>query len=115
MNCARIVDPDQACPFGRCKGVSVESGYPRRQVRAVGDRGQQQRRPSGGGKYAELRRHHGREPVGQRERLGHPAPARGRVGGDHLRQFDQRQRVAGRLRKHLLPRIAAWRVRLGIE
>jgi hypothetical protein len=109
------IDPNQAGAFGPGERAGAESGYPRRHLGAVGDRGEQQRCPCRGRKDAELGGDHPGEPVGQGERLGGPAPRGSRVGGDHLRQFDQRQRVADRLREYLLPGPAARWVRLRVE
>jgi hypothetical protein len=113
---ARRVQPDQARCFRRGEGAGRKPGYRRgSQVRAVGGGGEQQRgsrRPGQGGVPGGHDR--GQLP-GQRERLGGPAASRVRVRGDHLRQLDQRQRVAGRLGEHLFAGPATRRVRLRVK
>ena len=113
---ARRVQPDQARCFGRGEGAGGKPGYRRGgQVRAVGGRGEQQRGSRRGGQGGVPGGHDGGQPTGQRERLGRPAAPGARVGSDHLRQLDQRQRVPGRLGEHLFAGAAARRARLPVE
>ena len=113
---ARRVQPDQARRFGRGEGAGGQPGYRRGgQFRAVGGRGEQQRGPRCRGQGGVLGGHDGGQLTGQRERLGGPAAPGVRVGGDHLRQLDQRQRVPGRLGEHLLAGPAARRARLRVK
>jgi hypothetical protein len=113
---ARRVQPDQARCFGRGEGAGGKPGYRRGgQVRAVGGRGEQQRGSRRGGQGGVPGGHDGGELTGQRERLSRPAAPGARVGSDHLRQLDQRQRVPGRLGEHLFAGPAARRARLRVE
>jgi hypothetical protein len=84
-------------------------------VPAAGDRSQQQGVPGRRGESRELGGEDGGQPVGQRQWLGVPAPARGRVGRDRQGQLDQCHRITGRLGQYLLAGPAAGRQRLLIE
>ena len=112
----RPVHADQARRLRRGQSAGGEPGHCRGgQVRAVGDRGEQQGGPGRPGQGGEPGGHDGGQLAGQREGLISPQTPRGRVGRDDLRQLDQGQRVPGCLGEHLLTGPAAWRSRLGVE
>src|SRR2546430_115762 len=68
---SRSAYPDQARPLGRGQRAGREAGHGRRrQIRAVGDRGEQHSGLRGPGEISELGSHDGCKPVGQRELLG---------------------------------------------
>jgi hypothetical protein len=112
----RPVHADQARRLRRGQSAGGEPGHRRGdQVRAVGDRGEQQGGPGRPGQGGEPGGHDGGQLAGQREGLISPHTPRGRIGRDDLRQLDQGQRVPGCLGEHLLTGPAAWRSRLGVE
>ena len=112
---SRAVHPDQARVLGRGERLGGQPGHARGHVWAVSDGGEQQRLPRRLGQGAVLGGDDRGQPLGGRQRLAGPPPPGRRVSRDHLRQLDERHRVAGRLLEHLLPGPPVRRVRLGIQ
>ena len=97
---------DQAELLGRCQGPRIRSGAVaggRGQVRAVGDRGQQQGGLGLLGQGGVPGSDDGAQPVRRRQWLGGPAAAGRGIVGDHLGQLDQRHGITTGLSEHLSP------------